>query len=161
MSATRLNDAVNALLAAYQAAAALAGVPVYDGVQATASADNDFIVVGHDGSLGADGSLAADALAGSFTQVNLEFGARQETGYIGCLIVSQTGDATDFAGRRQRATDLLAAAEDAALANGGYQAPDFPGLLFDGTSDGRLINRLSQGTAVLLADRVYYSTEWD
>ena len=77
------------------------------------------------------------------------------------MIVAQTGGAADFAGRRQRATDLLAAAEDAALANGGYQAPGFPGLMFDGTSDGRLINRLSSGVAVLLAYRVYYSTEWD
>ena len=161
MAATRFNDAVLALAAAYQAAPALEDVPVYDGVQATASADDDFIVVGHDGSLGADGTLAADALAGTFTQANLEFGTRQETGYVNCLIVSQTGDAGDIPGRRQRASDLLSAAEDAAGANGGLQSGNAAGIMFDGTSDGRLINRLSSGVAVLLAYRVSYSTEWD
>lgn len=161
MSATRLNDAILALLAAYKAASAFAQVPVYDGVQAMTASDRDYLIAGHDGSLSADGSLAADALAGSFTQVNLEFGVRQETGYVNCLIVSQTGDPADFAGRRQRATDLLAAAEDAALANGGLQSGNAAGIMFDGTSDGRLINRLSSGVAVLLAYRVYYSTEWD
>jgi len=161
VSATRLNDAILALLAAYKAASAFAQVPVYDGVQAMTASDRDYLIIGHDGSLGADGSLAADALAGSFTQVNLEFGVRQETGYISCLIVSQTGDAADFAGRRRRATDLLAAAEDAALANGGLQSGNAAGIMFDGTSDGRFINRLSGGVAVLLAYRVYYSTEWD
>lgn len=160
MSATRFGDAVLALLAAYGAASGLSGVPVYDGVRAMAGSDPDYIVIGHDGSLGPDGSLAADALAGTFTQANLEApGIRQESGYVNCLIVSQTGDAGDFPGRRQRASDLLQAAEDAAAANGGYPA-SAPGLMFDGTSDGRFINRLSQGVAVMLAYRIYYSTGW-
>lgn len=160
MSATRFNDAVLALLAAY--GATLSGATVYDGAQALTLTDEDFVIVGHDGSLAADGTLNANALAGTFTQQDIEQGGRQETGYVNCLIISQTGQATDIAGRRQRASDLLQAAEDAAGANGGYQSGGFHGLMFDGTSDGRFINRLyGNGSAVLLAYRVYYSTEWE
>jgi hypothetical protein len=161
VSTTRFNDAALALAGAYQAASALSGVPVYDSVQAMTGTDPDFILVGHDGTLQADGTLNPDATAGTFTQANLEMpGVRQETGFINCLIVSQTGDAGDMTGRRQRASDLLAAAEDAAAAGGGYPAAA-PGVMFDGTSDGRFITRLSLGgIAILLAYRVSYSTEW-
>ena len=162
MPTTRFNDAMLALTAAYKAAAPLAGVPVYDSVQAMTGTDPDFIITGHDGTLEADGTLAPDALAGTFGQVNLEMpGVRQETGYINCVIVSQTGDAGDMAGRRQRASDLLDAAEDAAALHGGFPVAA-PGVMLDGTSDGRFITRLSLGgTAVLLAYRVYYSTGWN
>lgn len=162
MPVTRFNDAALALAGAYKAAAPLSGVPVYDSVRAMTGSDPDFIITGHDGTLQADGTLAPDALAGIFTQANLEMpGVRQETGYINCVIVSQTGDAGDMAGRRQRASDLLDAAEDAAAVNGGYPAAA-PGIMFDGTSDGRFVTRLSLGgIAILLAYRVSYSTGWN
>jgi hypothetical protein len=162
MPVTRFNDAVNALIAAYQAAPAFEGVPVYDSVQAMAGTDGDFIVVGHDGSLQADGMLSANAPAGTFSQQDLAMTAiAQETGFVNCLIVSQTGDAGDVTARRQRASDLLGAAEDAIAANGGLQSGAAAGIMFDGTSDGRFVNWLSRGVAVLLPYRVSYSTEWD
>lgn len=161
MSATRFNDALLALLGLYQAAPALASVPVYDGPRARSTTDPDYIVVGHDGTIDAEGNLAADVTAGTFAQSNLEFGVRQETGYLNCLIVSWTGDAEDLAGVRQRADDLLGLAEDAAAANGGLQSGQAAGVIFDGTSDGRYRTRLSQGLAVIIAYRVYYSTEWN
>lgn len=159
--ATRFNDALNALVAAYQGASALSGLPVYDNVRAMTGSDADCVIVGHDGTLEADGTLAPDALQGVFVQKNLYTpGVRQETGFVNCVIVSQTGDATDITGRRQRASDLHQAAEDAAAATGGYPA-SAPGLMFDGTSDGRYITRNSLGgVAVLIAYRVSYSTEW-
>jgi hypothetical protein len=162
LSATRFNNAALALIAAYAAAPGLAGVPVYDSVQAMTGSDNDFIIVGHDGTLQADGTLAPDVLAGTYAQSNLELpGVRAETGAVNCVLVCQSGDAGDTAGRRQRASDLLSAAEDAAAADGGYPA-DAPGLMFDGTSDGRWINRQSLGgVAVLVAYRVTYSTGWN
>jgi hypothetical protein len=161
LSATRFNDATNALLALYRAAPALAGVPVYDGVQPTLATDDDFLVAGHDGSLGADGTLSADAPAGFFSQQDVAQGAREEAGYVNCLIVAQTGDAGDTAARRQRASDLLAAAEDAAAAHGGLLTGDAAGIMLAGTSDGRFISRLGAGTAIMIAYRVAYSTEWD
>lgn len=159
--ATRFNDAVLALTAAYTAAAGLSGVPVYDSVQAMTGSDPDFIITGHDGTLEADGTLAPDALAGTYLQSNLEMtGVRQETGYINCVLACQSGDAGDTAGRRARASILLSAAEDAAAVTGGFPAAA-PGVMFDGTSDGRWITRQSLGgTAVLVAYRVAYSTEW-
>lgn len=162
MSATRFNDAVNALLARYAAAPAFEGKQVYDGARAVTWTAADFIVVGHDGSLvagpGGGSDLNPDALAGTFTQADIDMPDRQETGYVNCVIVSWTGDSDDVSGTRQRASDLLQAAEDAAGANGGY---DGTGLMFAGTSDGRFINLLSQaGLAVILAYRVAYSTEW-
>jgi hypothetical protein len=68
VSVTRFADAVTALLAAYNAAAGLAGVPVYDGAQSSGAADQDYIVVGHDGTSTADGTLEATALAGTYAQ---------------------------------------------------------------------------------------------
>jgi hypothetical protein len=148
---------VTALLAAYQAAPALAGVPVYDGAQPSGAADPDFVIVGHDGTMGPDGTLEATALAGTYLQnwADTTTG-RDETGSVNCLIVSQTGDATDLAGRRARVKVLLASAEDAAA------AAVVTHLTFDGTTDGRIIYRQSAGGAVVMcAYRVSYSAPWN
>lgn len=156
MSTTRFTDAVAALLAAYQAAPALAGVPVYDGPQPTAAYDPDFLIVGHDATTTSDGTLAATALAGTYLQdwTDTTTG-QQETGSVNCLAVSQTGDTTDLAGRRARVKVLLAAAEDAAA------AAVVSHLTFDGTTDGRFITRQgSAGVAVMCAYRVSYSAPW-
>ena len=156
MSTTRFTDAVDALLTAYQGAAGLAGIPVYDGPAVTSSADADFVIVGHDASMGADGTLQATALAGNYLQdwADLTTG-REERGYINCLIGAQTGDSTDTAGRRDRVKVLLAAAEDAAA------AATVSHLTFDGTSDGRFITKQSTaGVVVMCAYRVTYSAPW-
>ena len=80
---------------------------------------------------------------------------RDETGSVNCLIVSQTGDASDIAGRRARVKTLLAACEDAAA------AAVVAHLTFDGTTDGRFICRQSAGGAVVMcACRVSYSAPW-
>ena len=156
MSVTRFADAVTALLAAYQGAAGLSGVPVYDGAQPTGAADTDFVLVGHDGTIAADGTLEATALAGTYLQQWADTTTgRDETGSVNCLIVSQTGDASDIAGRRARVKTLLAAAEDAAA-----QAT-VTHLTFDGTTDGRFIYRQSAGGVVVMcACRVSYSAPW-
>jgi hypothetical protein len=155
MSTTRLTDAITALLAAYGAAAGLAGVPVYDGAQPSGAADTDFVIVGHDGTIAADGTLAATATAGTYTQQWADStDGREETGSVNCLIVSQTGDAADVSGRRARVKTLLAAAEDAAT------AAVVSHLTFDGTSDGRFIYMSGAGVVVLCAYRVSYSAPW-
>jgi hypothetical protein len=156
VSVTRFTDAIAGLLAAYQAAAALAGVPVYDGAQPSGAADTDFVIVGHDGTIAADGTLEATALAGIYQQLWADLTTGQdERGTVNCLAVSQTGDATDLAGRRARVKVLLAAAEDAAAAAVAAH------LTFDGTTDGRFIYRQSAGGAVVMcAYRVAYSAPW-
>jgi hypothetical protein len=156
VSTTRFADAVAALLAAYAAAAALAGVPVYDGAQPAGAADTDFLIVGHDGTIAPDGTLQATALAGTYArQWSDTTTGQDETGSVNCLIVSQTGDVSDVAGRRARVKVLLAAAEDAAA------AAVVTHLTFDGTTDGRWINHpAGGGIAVLCAYRVAYSAPW-
>jgi hypothetical protein len=156
MSTTRFTDAVTALLAAYQGAAGLAGVPVYDGAQPSGAADPDFVIVGHDGTMAADGTLQATALAGTYLQNWADStSGREETGSVNCLVVSQTGDAGDVAGRRARVKVLLAAAEDAAA------AAVVAHLTFDGTTDGRFVYHPgAAGIAVLCAYRVAYSAPW-
>jgi hypothetical protein len=156
VSTTRFADAITALLAAYAAAPALAGVPVYDGAQPTGAADPDFLIVGHDGTIAPDGTLQATALAGTYTQQWSDTTTGQdETGSVNCLAVSQTGDAGDVAGRRARVKVLLAAAEDAAA------AAVVSHLTFDGTTDGRFIYHPgAAGIAVLCAYRVTYSAPW-
>jgi L-asparaginase II len=156
MSVTRWADAVTALLGAYTAAPALAGVPVYDGAAITAAADLDFVVVGHDGTTGPDGALQATALAGTYAQAWADTTTgMDEAGVVQCLIVCQTGDPADVAGRRGRVKALLAAAEDAALA----ATPAH--LTFDGSSDGRWIyKQAAAGVVVMCAYRVAYSAPW-
>ena len=156
MSVTRFADAVTALLAAYHTAFDPLGVPVYDGAAPTSASDTDCLIVGHDATMAADGSLEATALAGTYLQEWADTTTgRDERGSINCLIVCQTGDSGDTAGRRARAAVLLAAAEDAAA------AAVVTHLTFDGSSDGRFIYRQGQaGVAVLCAYRVSYSAPW-
>lgn len=160
MSATRFGDAVTALIAAYTAAPALSQIPVYDGIQPQTGSDPQCVIVGHDGTLEADGTLVPDVLAGNFAQQWIETGARQETGFVNCVIVCQSGDAGALGSLRTQAAGLLEALEDAADANGGF-AGGLTDMTFDGTANGRWIYRQSlAGAAVMVAYRVTYSTEW-
>ena len=156
MSTTRFTDAVAALLAAYTAAPALTGIPVYDGPQPSAAYDPEFVIVGHDATMAPDGTLEATALAGNYLQEWADStDGQEERGTVNCLIVSQTGDTADLPGRRARVKTMLAAAEDAAL------AAQVTHLTFDGTTDGRFITRQSSaGAAVMCAYRVAYSAPW-
>ena len=155
MSTTRFADAVTALLAAYQAAAGLSGIPVYDGAQPSGAADTDFVIVGHDGTIAADGTLAGTALAGTYAQQWADTTTGQdERGSVNCVAVSQSGDPADTPGRRARVKVLLAAAEDAAA------AASVSHLTFDGTTDGRFVYLSGAGIAVICAYRVSYSAPW-
>ena len=157
MSTTRFGDAVAALLAAYQAAPALAGVPVSDGVQPSALAAADFVIVGHDASMDGDGILQPAALTGTYTQDVAYFpDVSEERGSVNVVIASQTPDTTAVAACRARVTALVAACEDAA------DAASAPHLKFDGTTDGRFITRQGAGgLAVICAYRVAYSAPWN
>jgi hypothetical protein len=155
VSVTRFTDAITALLAAYNAAPGLAGVPVYDGAAPTGAVDADFLIVGHDGTMGPDGTLEATALAGTYLQQWADLTTGQdERGSVNCLAVSH-GDTADMPGRRARVKVLVAAAEDAAA------AAVVTHLTFDGTTDGRYIYRQSAaGAAAMCAYRVAYSAPW-
>jgi hypothetical protein len=160
VSATRFGDAVTALVAAYTAAPALAGIPVYDGIQPQTVSDAVSVIVGHDGTLEADGTLVPDVVSGTFAQQWIEMGDRQESGTVNCVIVCQSGDATGLGGLRVQAAALLGALEDAADASGGF-AGGLTHMTFDGTLNGRWIYRQSlAGAAVMVAYRVAYSTDW-
>jgi hypothetical protein len=156
VSTTRFAAAVTALLAAYTAAAPLAGIPVYDGAQVSGASDPKFIIVGHDGTIAADGTLTATAPAGNYVQAWADTTTgREENGWINCVAVTQTGEAAGLADCRTGTDALLAAAEDAAAAGGA------PHLTFDGTTDGRIIYRQGpNGAAVICAYRVTYSAPW-
>ncbi len=159
MSFTRWSDAVTALLAAYRAAPALAGVPVYDGIVPQSFSDPACVIVGHDGTIEADGTLVPDALAGIWNQAWIYSGARQETGTVNCVLVCQSGE-TSLTPLRTQAATLMDALEDAADANGGY-AGGLANMTFDALVNGRFIYRQSAaGAAVLVPYRVSYSTEW-
>ncbi len=157
VSTVRFSDAVSALAAAFQSAAPLAGVTVADGPSPTAAADQDFIIVGHDGTLDPDGALSGVTQGGTLTQQWLDFPAvREETGLIHCVAVSQIGDGGDLPGRRARAQALMQACENAAAAAGIVS-----GLQFDGTQDAVVVYRQGgQGCAVVIAFTVAYSTGW-
>ena len=157
MSTTRFTDAVTALLAAYAAAAPLAGIPVYDGAIPAGAFDVKFVIVGHDGSLAADGTFAATAPAGNYVQAWTDMTTgRQENGWVNCVAVSQTGEVAGLADCRTGLDTLLTATEDAITGAGATH------LTFDGVSDGRLIYRQGpNGAAAMCAYRVTYSAPWD
>lgn len=156
MSTARFTDAVTALLAAYNGAAPLAGIPVYDGAPPSGAVDTKFILVGHDGTLAADGTFAATAPAGNYVQAWADTTTgREENGWVNCVAVSQTGEVAGLADCRTGADALLTATEDAASGGGASH------LTFDGTSDGRFIYRQGpNGAAVICAYRVTYSAPW-
>ena len=156
MSVTRFGDAVAALITAYQAAAALDGVPVSDGVQPTAVSAADFVIVGHDGSTDGDGILQAAATAGTYAQDLAYFpNVSEERGTVNVLVASQSPDITAVAACRARVTTLVAACEDAA------DTATAQDLAFDGTTDGRFLTRQGAGgLAVMCAYRVAYSAPW-
>ena len=153
----RFTDAVAGLVAAYQAAPALAGVPVSDRMDYTIpDRAPDFIIVGHDATTTSGGVLQADALAGIFLREWSDTTTgRDETGSVNCLIACQSADVGAVAACSTRAAALLGAAEDAAL------AAAVSHLTFDGTTDGRFITRQgTAGLAVICAYRVSYSAPW-
>ena len=153
----RFTDAVAALVAAYQAAPALAGIPVSDRMDYTIpDRSPDFIIVGHDATTTSGGVLQADALAGTFLREWSDTTTgRDETGSVNCLIACQSPDVGAVAACSTRAAALLTAAEDAAM------AAQVAHLTFDGTTDGRFITRQgTAGLAVICAYRVSYSAPW-
>jgi hypothetical protein len=160
VSTVRFSDAVTALIAAFAAAPALTGVTVDDGVRITGEPDDDFIVVGHDGSLEADGSLSHETGAGTWTQSPLEFeDVRQESGAVNCVAISQTGDTGDLAGRRARVQVLVAACEDAATA---LQPTATGGIIFDGGDDQGAMRyrQVDRGAVAMITFTIGYSTQW-
>ncbi len=151
MSTIRFSDAVTALLAAWNGAGPLAGVVIADGVSPTALAANDFIIIGHDGTL--DRGILADVTeAGTAAQEWMAVPAqRDETGAVNCVAVAQTGDSNDLPGRRNRAQALVAACEDAAIAVTGT-------IEFDGTLEAHFLTRQDmEGCAVMAVFTVGYS----
>jgi hypothetical protein len=152
VSTIRFSDAVTALLAAYSAAAPLAGVTIADGPEPSAMAAADFVIVGHDGTLDEEGGLAAVTEAGSAAQEWMAFPAqRDESGAVNCVACSQTGDSNDLPARRARAQALVAACEDAAVAITGN-------IVFDGTVEVHFLSRQTpQGVAVMAVFTVGYA----
>jgi hypothetical protein len=153
----RFGDALAALTTALTTAPALAGVTITGDV-ATAAADPDFLVIGHDGSLEADGSLSGITEAGSFDAEFITAGnpaGQQETGNIGLVAVSQTGDTTDLPARISRVETLYAACDDATtdLKSGA--------IVFDGPGAGRVVTRQTgAGCAAILAFVITYTSPW-
>lgn len=153
----RFTDAVAGLVAAYQAAPALAGVPVSDRMDYTIpDRAPDFIIVGHDATTDSNGVLQANALAGTFLREWSDTTTgRDETGSVNCLIACQSADVGAVAACSARAAVLLGAAEAAAM------AAAVSHLTFDGVTDGRFITRQgTAGLAVICAYRVAYSAPW-
>ena len=152
MSTIRFSDAITALLAAYSAAAPLAGVSVFDGPNPSALTTLEFVIVGHDGTLDDRGALASVTDAGSTAQEWMAFPAqRDEAGVVNCVAVSQTGDQNDLAGRRARVQAIVAACEDAAIAITGS-------IEFDGTLEARFLSRQDgEGCAVMAVFAVGYN----
>jgi hypothetical protein len=108
MPFTLFGDVGDALQAAF--VTALAGqdppVPVYRGGAQwlTSGTDQDFVLVGNDGS-----PFDEFAFVGTEDQEPAPQGDRKRKalGYLTCAVVSQTGDQDDMAGRRDRAEALL------------------------------------------------------
>ncbi len=152
MSTIRFSGAITALVTAYTGAGPLAGVVIADGVSPTALAANDFIIIGHDGTLSERGALADVTEAGYCSQEWMAFPAqRDETGAVHVVAVSQTGDSADLPGRRDRAQALLAACEDAAIAITGA-------IEFDGTLEAHFLTRQDmEGCAVMAVFTVGYA----
>lgn len=158
---TYLSDAIAAAYTALSAAGGLSGVRVEQGQQPSAEYASEFVIVGHDGSYDPDGSLAEFTEAGSFITQFVYDGAppgQQETGTVSCVVVTQSGDATDLAGPVTRAEELLGACTSALTdlhVNGNE-------IVFDQATRGRLVTRQgSQGCGAMYSFDIGYSAPWN
>jgi hypothetical protein len=106
-----MDDVTAALIAAWSALPALAGVSIYDGPGISQAPDLDLVMVGD------DGDPESDVLS-TFEQewANLSHTRRSERGEIPCAAIAQSGE-TDMNGRRVRVFQLLAACESALVAD--------------------------------------------
>jgi hypothetical protein len=146
-----------ALTTALAAAPALAGVTITGDV-ATAAADPDFLIIGHDGTLDPDGSLSGITEAGAFDVEFITVGdpaGQLETGSVNITAVSQTGDTADLPARISRVQAIYAACDDAAtdLTTGG--------IVFDGPGACRVITRQTgAGCAAVETFTIDYTAPW-
>jgi hypothetical protein len=165
MATIRLSDALTAVYDALVAAleptpAGQPGLTIDLGLNPSAAADELFIIVGHDGTLNPDGSLSEAAEAGT---LNTKFTAmgdpplQQEDGVLHVVVVAQTGDSTDLAGRIAEAQTLLEGCNDACA-----DLKVGADLRIDSAGDARLYTRQSvAGCAAEFAFSFTYSAPWD
>lgn len=113
MAASRVPDAIDALMAVFAAAPALDGVHVFDGPPVTGSPLKDVVFVGYDGDPEGDGGQAVE-----FSQEWSSIGqkAKDETFTVNCAVLAWRGS-TAVRPVRERAFALLAAVEDALRAD--------------------------------------------
>ena len=146
-----------ALTTALTAASALTGVTITGDV-ATAAADLEFLVIGHDGSLDSDGSLSGITEAGSFDAEFITVGdpaGQMETGSVNVTAVSQTGDSSDLAARICRVQAMYAACDDA------ITDLSTSGIVFDGPGAGRVVTRqTAAGCAAISTFAIGYTAPW-
>jgi hypothetical protein len=106
-----IGTVLTALVAAFSAQPALAGVEVIDGASAEAPGAVDLVLVGHDASPDGDAEIGVEQ-----EWADLAATSRYERGSVPCTVLSQSGD-VDIPGRRARAMELLAACETALRAD--------------------------------------------
>lgn len=124
MATSAVPAAIDALLAIFRAAPALAEVRVIDGPPLQDMSGSDFLAVGW--SLAADTATAAEAVQ-DFASAGAR--TRDENFGVTCWLESWTGD-QDIGPRRRRAYELLAVVEDVLRASGAQpEAPTLNGTV--------------------------------
>ena len=164
MATIRLSGALTAVYDALVAAleptpAGQPGLTIDLGLNPSAAGDEQFIIVGHNGTLNPDGSLSETAEAGTTTTKFTAMGEpplQQEDGVVHAVLVAQTGDSTNLAGMIAQAQTLLEACNDACS---DLKSAD---LRVDSAGDARLYTRQSAaGCAAEFAFSFTYSAPWD
>ena len=164
MATIRLSDALTAVYDALVAAllptpAGQPGLTIDLGLNPSAAGDEQFIVVGHDGTLNPDGSLSEAAEAGTTASKFTAIGGpplQQEDGVVHVVLVAQSGDSTALASAVASAQTLLESVSDA-CAN--LHSGD---IRFGTVLDARLYTRqAAAGCAAEFAFSLDYSAPWD
>jgi len=110
---SRVDDVINALHTAFDAAAGLDGVTVSKGWQILPAGDLDHLFVASDGTPEPEDDVATSEIVWA----GLGALARTEGGAVTCAAWAQTGDSDDMGGRITRAYQIVGVCEDVVKAD--------------------------------------------
>lgn len=139
---------IDAMVAAFRAAASLADATIYDGPEIDASNPNIWIAVGHDGT--EDGEVTAVTSKNEYKALGAK--SMFEEGYINCVLDVWNGDVA-LSPLRSQARTYISAIDTVIRTD-----PSFGGVVLWSGIDSQTVSyaQTSQGAEVKIVFTVYY-----
>jgi len=148
MATSAAEGFIDAMVAAFKAAASLSAVRIFDGPEIDSSDPSIWLAVGHDGT--EDGEVVAFNAKNEYKQLGAK--SMFEEGYVNCVLDVWNGD-TNISSLRTQARQYISAVDTVIRAD-----PSFSGtVLFSGLDSQTLsYNQTTSGAEVKIVFTIYY-----